>query len=164
MYRVNKEGAFNVPFNGGERDASILYKTAILYESSELLKNIELLESDFEDVIERAGSDDVIYCDPTYTVAHNNNGFLKYNESIFSWDDQERLCRVAIEAVQRGATVIMSNAFHRTIHKLYAGWKRITMKRFSSICPKSSCRKEIKESLFILSSINSKKELLRGAV
>jgi DNA adenine methylase len=152
MYRLNKQGEFNVPFNGGIRDTSILTKSTLLYDASKCLQNVMFLSGDFERAIALAEDGDVIFCDPTYTVTHNNNGFVRYNERNFSWIDQRRLLNHAVNAAKRGATIVVSNAFHISVHRLYAGWKRMTLKRISTICPSSEYRKVVRESLFIISS------------
>lgn len=155
IYRVNKEGRFNVPFNGGDRDTSIFWTTPVLIEASARLQEVEILESDFEPIIRQAGPGDVIYCDPTYTVAHGNNGFIRYNERNFAWRDQERLAVAAEGAVGRGAAVIITNAFHRSVHKLYTGWTRMTLTRTSRVSPNPVHRRLVKESLFVRSTNTS---------
>ena len=71
-----------------------------------------------------------MYFDPPYTVAHNNNGFVKYNASIFSWDDQQRLASHAALLVERGCKVVVSNADHKSIRALY---RRFEMKLIQEI-------------------------------
>jgi DNA adenine methylase len=51
---------------------------------------------DFTDAVADGRPGDLIYFDPPYTVAHNNNGFVRYNHRLFSWVDQERLARTAV--------------------------------------------------------------------
>lgn len=155
IYRVNKEGWFNVPFNGGDRDTSLLWTTPVLIEASARLQAVEILESDFEPILRQAGPGDVIYCDPTYTVAHGNNGFIRYNERNFAWRDQERLIVAAKGAVERGATVIVTNAYHKSVHKLYSGWTRMTLTRKSRVSPNPVHRRPVKESLFVRSASTS---------
>jgi DNA adenine methylase len=157
LYRLNNKGQFNVPFNGGERDASALFETSILEDAAVCLQNAEMLESDFEPILKMAGAGDVVYCDATYTVKHTNNGFARYNEIIFSWHDQVRLFNAAGDAATRGATVIVSNTCHSSINKLYKNAKRITLARTSTICPNPNHRIAVKESLFIL-----RKELMNS--
>jgi DNA adenine methylase len=85
------------------------------------LQSAELVCSDFEVVVDRATGDDLIYADPPYTVHHNANGFIKYNEVLFSWDDQRRLRDSLLRAKKRGANIILSNADHTSIRELYRG-------------------------------------------
>lgn len=149
IFRVNEKGHFNVPFNGGCRDTSLLWTTQVLIEASARLQGIHVVASDFEPIIEMAAVGDVVYCDPTYTVAHGDNGFRRYNERNFAWRDQERLAAAANRAVSRGATVIITNAYHGSIRDLYVGWRRSTLKRQSRISPDPAHRKPVRENLFV---------------
>lgn len=116
LYRVNRKGEFNVPI--GTKD-TVLFEDEDFQAVAELLASVELICSDFEKVIELAGVGDLVFLDPPYTVRHNFNGFLKYNESMFSWADQVRLANCAKDAIARGAAVIVTNANHSSVHELY---------------------------------------------
>lgn len=116
LYRVNLSGKFNVP--KGTKDAIIL-RTDDWERLSGTLKNATIVASDFEPIIERAHENDVIFADPPYTVKHNLNGFIKYNEALFSWTDQERLAAALKRATDRGARVFLTNANHRSVRSLY---------------------------------------------
>ncbi|WP_309145003.1 MULTISPECIES: DNA adenine methylase [unclassified Bradyrhizobium] len=59
--------------------------------------------------------------DPPYTVLHNTNGFVKYNQKIFTWKDQIRLRDEVRAAAERGAKCLVTNANHPSIAELYAG-------------------------------------------
>ena len=85
-----------------------------------MLRSAEIRECDFEETIDRAGSGDFVFVDPPYTVKHNLNGFVKYNDKIFSWDDQVRLRDAVVRASDRGASVLVTNANHASISELYA--------------------------------------------
>jgi DNA adenine methylase len=149
MYRLNAAGQFNVPFGGGERTPRILCNSPLLTEAAEVLNQIRLRCCRYEDVLSLARSGDVVYCDPTYTVTHDQNCFVRYNETNFSWADQERLVHLAEAAVKRGASVIVSNAHHKTVRNLYTGWKAITLKRVSRVSANATNRREVCEYLFI---------------
>lgn len=149
MYRVNRSGQFNVPYGGGERDHRSLFETSALRSASTVLKKVTLLTSDFEIVLSELGRGDVAYCDPTYTVAHENNGFRRYNEKNFSWTDQERLEAAARNAQKRGATVIVSNAYHSSLTKLYSAATRKVLRRKSLVSAVASGRREIRECAFV---------------
>jgi DNA adenine methylase len=150
MYRLNGDGRFNVPYGGGDRTPAPLWKQNLIRTASQLLSGARLLVSDFEEIMEQAGPGDVIYCDPTYTVAHENNGFVRYNEVNFSWSDQTRLASVALTAIRRGSTVVISNACHNRIRALYWPYKPTTRIRKSLICPEGRFRRRVHEDLFIL--------------
>lgn len=153
MYRVNRSGEFNVPYGGGERNPQALCDSGILASASKALSRARILHADFGKVIRMAKTHDVVYCDPTYTVAHNNNAFVRYNERNFSWEDQKRLARECRDAAARGATVIVSNACHPSILALYRDWKRVVLKRFSCLTPVVSKRRETREYVFLSCSL-----------
>jgi DNA adenine methylase len=89
----------------------------------------------------------VVYCDPTYTVAHDQNGFIRYNERNFSWADQERLADAAFRAAARGAVVIITNAHHPSIKRLYRGARFESLRRVSTITPLPALRRPVQELL-----------------
>lgn len=150
IYRVNQNGTFNVPFGGGQRTPAILWETAILQNSARALRGAKLCLAGYETSFDSVGRGDVIYCDPTYTVAHNDNGFQRYNERLFTWDDQVRLAGLCIKAARRGATVLVSNAHHERVRKLYSGHEEIVLDRNSGIARKPEFRQGVKESLFVI--------------
>src|ERR1700682_944422 len=115
MYRTNKSGMFNVPFGEPGRTLDVLWRGARLSRAARALKGTELMACDFEEIVNRAGQGDLVYCDPIYSVVHNDNGFVRYNETVFSWRDQERLCCAAPWARRRGATGLVSNANHTSV-------------------------------------------------
>ena len=116
LYRVNRKGQFNVPIGT---------KTNVVLDSddwptiSEALAAAEIQVSDFEAVVDRASEGDLVFADPPYTVKHNNNGFVKYNENIFAWHDQVRLRDALLRAKMRGAHIFCTNADHQSIWELY---------------------------------------------
>ena len=56
-----------------------------------------LHQADFEAAVAKAKAGDLVYLDPPYVTGHNDNGFIDYNEKLFSWSDQQRLARVAAD-------------------------------------------------------------------
>lgn len=116
LYRVNRQGQFNVPIG---TKSNVLLDTDDWPTISSALKQAILLVSDFEPIVDRAQKGDIIFADPPYTVKHNNNGFVKYNEKIFAWHDQIRLHDALLRAKQRGAHIFCTNADHSSIRDLY---------------------------------------------
>ena len=91
-----------------------------LIHIAEALCNAEIVAQDFEKTIDSAKKGEFIYADPPYTVQHNNNGFVKYNETMFSWEDQKRLSVLLKRAAERGVKILASNADHPSIWELYS--------------------------------------------
>jgi len=144
LYRVNLNGQFNVPVG---TKSNVILPTDNFSEIGRLLKRVSLHSTDFSKIVEQAGRGDLVFADPPYTVNHNLNGFLKYNEQLFSWEDQERLHAAALGAIKRGAKVIVSNADHRSIRNLYSETQFVlhTVDRLSNISGLNAGRKSITE-------------------
>lgn len=140
LYRVNMRGVFNVPKG---TKSSVLLPTDDFDAVSRLLQSARLVQQDFSETIADASEGDFVYADPPYTVNHNTNNFVKYNERIFSWSDQVRLAESALLAARRGARVIVSNANHPSVRELYEGptWVQLTASRFSVLASSSDFRK-----------------------
>jgi DNA adenine methylase len=118
LYRVNQEGEFNVPF--GCKPGTELCDPASLRLAARRLWHASLRCQDFRETLDSVDPErDIIYLDPPYTVKHDNNGFRRYNDSIFTWSDQEELAETVVKLTKDGARVIVSNAHHRTIRHLY---------------------------------------------
>lgn len=143
LYRVNLKGEFNVP--RGTKNV-VLIPSDDFDGVSKLLQQSSLNTCDFNETVSQAGKGDFVFIDPPYTVAHNNNGFLKYNQDIFSWSDQKRLKDEAVAAAGRGASVLVLNAHHESICELYAevGTPHV-VKRHSIISGASAHRKGVEE-------------------
>ena len=146
IHRVNRKGQFNVPYG---------YKTHMtpcvpekINAASGCLKKATIQCRDFEAAVKSAQRGDLVYLDPPYTVAHGNNGFLKYNAKIFSWDDQRRLAKVAHALADKGCSVVVSNANHPSIRELYQDFQVLKIKRHSVIAASCEFRRAITECVF----------------
>jgi DNA adenine methylase len=154
IYRQNLKGEFNVPY--GYRPDRRHFDALSIRSASCALKNTEILTTDFSKAVATAKAGDVIYFDPPYTVTHNNNGFIKYNSKIFSKPDQLRLAKKARKLAEAGCQVIVSNADHPSIRKLYPypNFKSKTVDRHSVIAASSCHRQPITECIFYSSIKN----------
>lgn len=143
LYRVNREGVFNVP--RGTKD-SVVFPTDDFPLIARKLKKVTLTCCDFEAALEKVERNDFVFVDPPYTVKHNYNGFLKYNQSIFSWDDQVRLAHAVRRARMRGAMVLVLNADHESVRELYLEiGTQYALPRSSVLAAKSDFRTKTKE-------------------
>jgi DNA adenine methylase len=116
LYRVNRQGEFNVP--RGTKD-SVIFAHDDFSAVAKVLRRIQIRCCDFEEAIDCTKRNDFLFVDPPYTVRHNNNGFLKYNEAIFTWSDQIRLNAAIARARTRGVKILITNANHRPLRDLY---------------------------------------------
>ncbi len=143
LYRVNLKGEFNVPIG---TKTNVVLDTDDFESISSLLSGTELMNADFESTLSHATRGDFVFVDPPYTVKHNTNGFIKYNESLFTWDDQVRLKYAVQSAVGRGAKVIVTNANHECLRDLYEGvGEQIILDRASVIAGSSDKRGRFEE-------------------
>ena len=149
LYRVNRQGQFNVPF-GRFTNPTINNKTA-LAAASRALNHAHLAAEDFESATESAGRGDFVYLDPPYSIAHEHNGFLRYNEHLFSWQDQLRLARCATRLARKGVQVVISNAYHPTLLGLYPHFRHVVVTRPSMLAGDPTKRGAARE--VILSSL-----------
>lgn len=119
LYRVNKKGAFNVPFCGMARKS--IFKSDNIYSVSRALKGVNLLCADYKDVCEKAQEGDFIFLDPPYMPFSDTLGFTDYSEDGFDEQAQEHLCSVYKDLTERGAKVLLSNSYHREVRRMYRG-------------------------------------------
>lgn len=145
LYRVNLRGEFNVPIGT---------KTQVVMNGDDFagvaqrLGNVDLRCCDFSETIASAKRGDLVFADPPYTVKHNMNGFVKYNEKIFTWEDQERLHQALSEASERGVKVTLTNANHASIRRLYSNFPVVeSIARHSVLAGSSEFRASTSELL-----------------
>lgn len=149
LYRENLKGEFNVPI--GTKD-KVVFEDENFAEISKVLLTADIRTSDFAETIKEAENGDLVFADPPYTTAHNMNGFVKYNQNIFSWQDQIRLRDALLSAVNRGAKVVLTNADHESIRELYGSegiYRPIA--RASVIAGKPAHRNNTTEAIYVFS-------------
>ena len=123
IYRVNLKGEYNVPY--GHRHA-LQFDFDNLRKASAHLINTNISDGDFGDLLGDLQPNDLIFIDPPYTVTHNNNGFIKYNQKLFSMEDQLRLADTINQIREIGAFYILTNAAHDEIKRIFNNGDNIT--------------------------------------
>jgi len=143
LYRVNQKGKFNVPY--GHRKIDIIDENKFI-ELNIKLQNATIRCQDFNKIIKTVKEKDFVFLDPPYTVAHNKNGFIEYNQKIFSWEDQERLAKFVNELIDKNVYFLMTNACHDSIKKLYRDvGNQYEIDRYSTISALNKSRTRISE-------------------
>jgi len=146
IYRVNLNGEYNVPY--GYRNKEFLDANNLKNVSLKLRKT-SIFQADFDVIRENVKCKDLVFLDPPYTVSHNNNGFIKYNQRIFSLNDQYRLSELIEFIKRKGAFYILTNAGHPKIVEIFEKEdKRIELSRASLIGGKNAKRGSVKEYVF----------------
>ncbi len=149
LYRQNSKGAFNVPFGKRER-CPRLYDRENLLRASAVLQHANLQSLDFEAVIDQAGKNDFVYCDPPYEPLSPTSSFNTYQGGGFEQDQQRRLKEACLRAQNRGAHVVISNSSADFIKELYSDCdiRQISARR--AINSKGNRRGEIQELAILL--------------
>ena len=157
LYRENLQGEFNVPF--GKYSNPGICQPERLRAAAKALQGVRLVCDDFERAVAAAKEGDFVYFDPPYITRHQNNGFMKYNANLFAWPDQSRLADTAKALHERGVTVVISNADHPSISRLYKGFHRYSRERHSLIAGKSVFRSDAGEALFASTRLDALEEV-----
>lgn len=144
VYRVNAAGAFNVPM--GKKLPPFPSEGAI-EAASNLLQRAELVQSDFETVLQDCGRGDFVYVDPPYSTSTRHRG--EYGAKRFSDADLSRLCDCLVDAVDRGAGVALSYPYKKNIRDRLSTWrcKRVTVRR--TVAANSSARGSGGEAIYL---------------
>ncbi|RJR43369.1 MAG: Dam family site-specific DNA-(adenine-N6)-methyltransferase [Deltaproteobacteria bacterium] len=151
IYRVNLNGVYNVPY--GFKPYNVLFDYDNLRNASLLLQGAQIISQDFQSSLKSVKEGDLVFLDPPYTVAHDNNGFIKYNQKIFAWEDQHRLVETIKDIVKKGAYFILTNAAHPSIDEIFTPCGTKTeLKRFSVIGGKQA-KRELKGE-YVFSNLN----------
>jgi len=130
IYRVNLKGKYNVPYGHRTKDFLEADKLRLV---SFRLKKATLSHGDFAISKRRIKKGDLVFLDPPYTVSHNDNGFIKYNQKLFSLDDQKRLSDLIDFIKTKNAYYILTNAANRTIEELFDKGDRLFKKNRANL-------------------------------
>ncbi len=145
LYRVNRNGKYNVPY--GHKNATV--NCTRLLEVGKKLEGIEILCQDFQEIQTKIVAKDLVFLDPPYTVSKEDTGFVGYNSTWFSLEDQRRLAALIDHIERVGAYYIMTNAAHDMILEIFKDKGRmVTLERNSLIGGKKSYRGKVKEYIF----------------
>ncbi len=125
LYRVNKNGRFNVPFGKYSRMPR-LYNKENLVSIRELLKRAEIMCANYEVPLEQAQKGDLVYLDPPYSVEPDTAGFTSYTKESFSESDQRRLAKKFRELDRRGCQLMLSNSDTKLVRELYSEYRETT--------------------------------------
>lgn len=122
LYRVNKQGTFNVPF-GKRKNPQPLDEPA-LRAASRALAGVELKVSPFETVGQFIADADFVYFDPPYLPASASANFSAYQAAGFDMDSQLRLVSLLTFLQNQGCRFLLSNADTPAARKIYKGFRK----------------------------------------
>jgi DNA adenine methylase len=108
LFRVNRNGAFNVPF-GKYKNPEIVNEDN-LNDVATLLKNTRILSGDFTKCRRFVDKKTFVYLDPPYRPLSQTSSFTSYSNRGFSDADQVRLAQFFRELDETGAKLMLSNS------------------------------------------------------
>ena len=109
LYRVNKEGKFNVPI-GNYKNPSI-YDSDNIDEIHKLLNdNVIIKIQDYLNIEKYVKKDSFVYLDPPYRPVSKTSSFTDYYKDGFDENDQINLCKFIQRLKNNGAKVMLSNS------------------------------------------------------
>lgn len=146
LYRVNKKGIFNVPIG---TKTKVLLATDNFSLVSKFLERAKIEKMNYHEMLSYAKKNDFIFIDPPYTVKHNSNAFVKYNETLFSWQDQENLRDCIQKALKTGCKILLTNAHHDSIKELYKGLGEMICLSRSNVLASDVKKRGVYEELII---------------
>ena len=119
LYRVNKQGKFNVPY--GKYANPRICDEEGLKAASEALKKAEILCGDYLLVLDHyAQAGDFVFLDPPYLPISEYADFKRYTKEQFYEEDHVELAKMIMRLQERGCHVVLTNSNHPLVHELYA--------------------------------------------
>ena len=144
LFRVNKSGAFNVPY-GKYKNPVILDRNNFM-SVSEALQCATITSIDFELATINAKKGEVVYFDPPYIPMTGSN-FTEYTKDGFSLEDHRRLAGHFQNLVKNDVHCVLSNSASSLAYELYLNNKVQTLHGPTSIGGSADSRKSVKEIL-----------------
>ena len=119
LFRLNAQGAFNVP--AGRYDRPRIANREKLARAAEALSSdgVRLVCGSFELTEQAASEGDFVYCDPPYAPTTATSNFTAYTAPGFGAAAQQRLQQMVIRLAARGCQVLVSNSTADEIAALY---------------------------------------------
>ena len=115
LYRVNKEGKFNVP-HGKYKNPLICDENNLLL-CSKILQKVEITFGSYEQVLEKANEKTFIYFDPPYRPLIENASFTSYDKSGFNDEDQIKLAKNYKLLNEKKCVLMLSNSDPKNTNK-----------------------------------------------
>ena len=122
LYRVNKDGYFNVPY-GRYKNPKIVDEFA-LRAAAELLASTTIVCGDYKDVLRKeARSGDFIFLDPPYLPISAYADFKRYTKEQFYEEDHIELAEEIERLHGLGCHVILTNSNHPLVHDKFGRYE-----------------------------------------
>ncbi len=152
LYRVNKNGKFNVPV-GSYKNPTICDEEN-LRQLSQLIQNVQFQYGDYSKSMDYVTENTFVYFDPPYRPLNVTSGFTSYTKENFNDDNQRELATFYGELNERNAKLMLSNSNPKNINKedtffdnIYQGFNINQIQASRMINANSNGREKISEIL-----------------
>ncbi len=145
LYRVNKKGLFNVPYNNRVTGSSM--NEMNIRAIGRYLKNanVHITCNDFETACEPVKSGDFVYFDSPYVPESETADFTDYAKGGFSLEEHQKLAALFRHLDEIGAKVMLSNNDVPLVREFYAEYtiQSLDVKRMINRNAKKRTGKEV---------------------
>lgn len=152
LYRVNKNGKFNVPM--GRYKNPLICDSKNLTNVSQTLEKAIIVCADYSETRSFIDKNTLVYFDPPYRPISKTACFTSYNASNFEDNEQKRLFSFVEDISKSGAKVVLSNSDPKNTDEndnffddLYKGYNIKRVKATRMINSKSDKRGSVSELL-----------------
>lgn len=108
LYRVNKNGEFNVPY--GKYKNPTICDANNLRNLAYLIRNVKFQYGDYKKSEEYIDCNTFVYFDPPYRPLSNTSGFTSYTKEDFNDDNQKELACYFKTLNEKDAKLMLSNS------------------------------------------------------
>ena len=119
LYRVNKKGEFNVPYNNSTASS---YNHTDMLKILKFLKSVDIRQGDFEDACRDCTAGDFVFFDSPYAPLKDDS-FDSYTKEGFPKEDHERLASLFKQLADKGVRCMLTNHDTPFIRDLYKDFK-----------------------------------------
>lgn len=140
VYRENKKGEFNVPYNNKKFGRSGEDKWNFYRVAEYLSNHADIKCGDFEETCQDAQAGDFVFFDSPYCPL-NPTSFVSYTKEGFSYDDHVRLSKVFKNLDRRGVKCMLTNHNAELVNALYSDFNLQVVEAKRSVnCKADGCK------------------------
>ena len=151
LYRVNRQGYFNVPYRHHVKTPQVVDPEVIRAVSRYLNgARVEIRSGDYAAAVADARAGDFVYLDPPYDPVSQTSSFTSYAAGGFGEEEQRALRRLCDDLTERGCRVLLSNSDTDFVRGLFRNRQRYTLREVRArrnINSKGARRGEVGELL-----------------
>jgi DNA adenine methylase len=122
LFRVNRDGLFNVPY-GSQEHTTFIFPEALRFAHL-TLQSADIACRDFAMTADDARPGDFVYLDPPYISGlRGGQGFVSYQAGGFGDADAQRVAQLFEQLDRRGCRVMLSNPDTADTRARYRGFR-----------------------------------------